>query len=55
MTYVLERSDGRIFFVSAGYNQPSGVIDQSSARAPLDKVFMCLAVTSGTDSCAGPA
>ena len=24
MTYVLERADGRVFFVTAGYNQPSG-------------------------------
>ncbi len=52
MTYVLERSDGRVFFISAGYNQPAGVIDQSTARAQLDQVFACLAVVSGVTSCA---
>ncbi len=32
MTYVLERSDDRIFFVSAGYNHPDSVLDATSLR-----------------------
>jgi hypothetical protein len=51
MTYVLERSDGRVFFVSAGYNTPNGTIDQGSARTALQPVFTCLAVTSGAGGC----
>jgi len=54
MTFVLERSDGRVFFVSAGYNQPRGAIDQSTARAELTPVFECLSVVSGPGSCAEP-
>lgn len=53
MTFVLERSDGRVFFVTAGYNQPQGGIDQNAAWAPLDDVFTCLGVVSGPLSCAG--
>jgi len=53
MTYVMERSDGRVFFVSAGYNQPQGVVDQGTARAQLDLVFACLAITDGEASCTG--
>lgn len=55
MTFVLERSDGRVFFVSAGYNQPNGEIDQSAARAELTPVFACLGVVSGLRSCAEAA
>ena len=55
MTFVLERSDGRVFFVSAGYNQPNGAIDQSAARAELTPVFACLGVVTGPRSCADPA
>jgi len=54
MTFVLERSDGRVFFVSAGYNQPRGAIDQSAARAQLTQVFDFLGVVSGLRSCADP-
>ncbi|MBA2468233.1 MAG: serine hydrolase [Chloroflexia bacterium] len=54
MTYILERSDGRVFFVSAGYNQPRGAIDQSAANAELDGVFACLGVVFGPGSCADP-
>lgn len=53
-TYVLERSDGRVFFVSAGYNQPRGGIDQSAASAELDPIFDCLGVLFGPGSCADP-
>lgn len=52
MTFVLERSDGRVFFVSAGYNQPRGGIDQGTARAQLAPVFECLGIVSGPGSCA---
>jgi hypothetical protein len=55
MTYVLERSDGRVFFVSAGYNQPFGSVSQSAGRAELDRVFACLGVVDGPGSCAGAA
>jgi len=54
MTFVLERSDGRVFFVSAGYNQPRGAIDQSAARAELTPVFDCLGVVSEPGSCSDP-
>jgi hypothetical protein len=54
MTYVLERSDGRVFFVSAGYNQPRGAIDQSAANAELDEVFDCLGIVFGPGSCTDP-
>jgi len=52
MTFVLERADGRVFFVSAGYNRSSGAIDGSSARVALDPVFTCLGVRSGIIGCA---
>lgn len=55
MTYVLERSDGRVFFVSAGYNMSSGAIDRSAARAALVPVFACLGVRSGITGCADRA
>ena len=52
MTYILERSDGRIFFVSAGYNATRGTIDRDSAKAALRPVFACLGKRSGSASCA---
>jgi Beta-lactamase enzyme family len=52
MTYVLERSDGRVFFVSAGYNQPHGAVSQTAGQAELDLVFACLGVVNGPGSCA---
>ena len=42
MTFVLERADGRVFFVSAGYNDPSGLVDTATARSYLDPLFACL-------------
>ncbi len=54
MTYILERSDGRIFFVSAGYNATRGTIDRDTAKAALEPVFACLGVRSGVTSCADP-
>lgn len=42
MTFVLERDDGRVFFVSAGYNDPSASIDTATARSYLDPLFRCL-------------
>jgi len=53
MTYVLERGDGRMFFVSAGFNQPAGVIDQATARASLNPVFACLATLQQRSDCDG--
>jgi len=52
MTYVLERADGRVFFVTAGYNQPSGTVDQAAAYGELAPVFACLAIASGNGGCA---
>lgn len=42
MTFVLERNDGRVFFVSAGYNDPRRVVDTATARMALEPVFGCL-------------
>lgn len=42
MTYVLQREDGRVFFVSAGYNSTTQVIDTSTAIGYLLPVFSCL-------------
>ncbi len=42
MTFVLQRSDGRVFFVSAGYNDPTGLVDTATARSYLDPLFACL-------------
>lgn len=53
MTFVLERSDGRVFFVSAGYNTSRGTIAGSAARNALESIFACLGVRSGISSCAG--
>jgi hypothetical protein len=52
LTFVLQRSDGRVFFVTTGYNQPYGSVSQSAGRAELDRVFACLGVVSGPTSCA---
>ncbi len=52
MTYILERSDGRVFFVTAGYNQPAGRVDDYAAREHLFPVFDCLGVIDGVRSCA---
>lgn len=46
MTFVLQRNDGRVFFVSAGYNDPTGQVDTATARAYLDPVFACLGTGS---------
>lgn len=51
MTFVLERNDGRVFFVSAGYNDPVRVVDTGTARVALDPVFGCLKAYTGTFSC----
>ncbi|MEJ7838495.1 MAG: serine hydrolase, partial [Thermomicrobiales bacterium] len=47
MTYILQREDGRVFFVSAGYNSTTSVIDPSTAVSYLIPVFDCL----GSDDC----
>jgi hypothetical protein len=51
MTFVLERHDGRVFFVTAGYNTPRGIIDQAAGRGDIDRVFACI----GADTCTDPA
>jgi hypothetical protein len=43
MTYVLQREDGRVFFVSAGYNSTTVNIDAGTAVSYLAPVFTCLA------------
>lgn len=42
-TYVLERQDGRLFFVSVGFNHPERVVDQGTPGVLLGPVFGCLA------------
>lgn len=42
MTYILQREDGRVFFVSAGYNSTSRIIDTPTAIGYLLPVFTCL-------------
>ena len=41
-TYVLEREDGRVFFVSIGFNDPQVVVNQGVPSAVLGPVFTCL-------------
>ncbi len=52
LTFVLERTDGRIFFVSAGYNHAELILEAGALRGQLDPVFACLAETSASRSCA---
>ncbi len=49
MTFVLGRADGRVFFVTAGYNTQRGIIDQSAGRGDLEKVFACIGAGTCTD------
>jgi len=51
MTFVLERKDGRVFFVSAGYNDPALIVDTGTARAYLDPVFACLGSAEDVSVC----
>jgi hypothetical protein len=51
MTFVLERNDGRVFFVTAGYNDSLRVVDTATARIALDPVFGCLKSYSESFSC----
>lgn len=53
MTFVLERNDGRVFFVSAGYNDPVRVVDTATARTYLEPVFECLKVYTSDYACGG--
>lgn len=50
-TYVLERDDGRVFFVTAGFNHPTGVVDQGAPLAVLGPVFTCLATYEQAGDC----
>lgn len=50
-TYVLERNDGRVFFVSAGFNHPAGIVDQGAPGAILAPVFGCLATYQQAGDC----
>lgn len=51
-TFVLQRSDGRVFFATAGFNTQQGMIDQRAGINQLTEVFACLAVISGEGACA---
>lgn len=51
MTFVLERKDGRVFFVSAGYNDPAWTVDTATARSYLDPVFACLGSAKDVSTC----
>lgn len=53
MTFVLERNDGRVFFVSAGYNDPVRVVDTGTARTYLEPVFGCLKTYTSDYACGG--
>ena len=50
-TYVMERKDGRVFFVTAGFNHPAGVVDQGAPGALLGPVFTCLATYQQQGDC----
>ncbi|HEV2128927.1 MAG TPA: serine hydrolase [Thermomicrobiales bacterium] len=50
-TYLLERSDGRVFFVSVGFNHPQWVVDQNAPGALLGPVFSCLAAYQQSGDC----
>lgn len=53
VTYVLERNDGRVFFVSAGFNHPTGVVAEGGARSMLIPVFDCLGTLQQQNDCDG--
>jgi hypothetical protein len=50
-TYVLERHDGHVFFVSIGFNHPQWVVDQNAPYALLGPVFTCLATYQEPGDC----
>lgn len=54
LTFVLERTDGRIFFVSAGYNHADRNLDTGTLRRELDPAFACLGEMVGPRACAPP-
>lgn len=51
ITFVMERKDGRVFFVSAGFNDPTINVDTATARMYLDPLIGCLAVYADAFSC----
>ena len=51
-TFVLQRSDGRVFFATAGFNTQQGTIDQRAGIDQLAEIFGCLAIIDGAGSCA---
>jgi hypothetical protein len=53
VTYVLERNDGRVFFVSAGFNHPTGTVTEGGARSMLIPVFDCLGTLQQRNDCEG--
>jgi hypothetical protein len=50
-TWVLERSDGRVFFVTAGFNHPAAVVADSTPGTVLAPVFGCLATYQQPGDC----
>jgi hypothetical protein len=50
-TWILERQDGRVFFVTAGFNHPEWVVDQSAPHVLLSPVFACLGTYQGPGDC----
>lgn len=50
-TWVLERNDGRVFFVSTGFNHPRWVVDQNAPFALLGPVLTCLATYQQPGDC----
>jgi hypothetical protein len=52
-TYVLERGDGRVFFVSVGFNHQQQVVDQNAPGWLLGPVFSCLASYRQQGDCDG--
>jgi hypothetical protein len=50
-TWVLERHDGRVFFISVGFNHPQWVVDQGAPYALLGPVFTCLSAYQQPGDC----
>ena len=50
-TWVLERGDGRVFFATAGFNDPALVVPQDAPGTVLAPVFGCLATYDKPGDC----
>jgi hypothetical protein len=50
---VLQRNDGRVFFISVGINHPQWVVDQNAPYGLLGPFFTCLATYQQPGDCDG--